>query len=400
MSGTPLVSFIGTSVLLFTFLTSDLFAQGLPYTPDSEDEVLVVLPKSFFENRDKFTELRDRLNANPKDAELAAVVAKGYLALGNQSGDPRFYGYARAAIDRWWAADADAGPAILKIRAAIKEKDHKYDEALTDLDAARKKSPEDADILLKIGNIYRVKGRYKEAFDVGDQLESLAGVVPAALCRAPVMAQTGNAEEAYELLGKSLPSAEKDFPSVVQSIRTMRAETAAVLGREKEIEEHFVAGLSENESDYYLLRGYGDLLLDREQYDKALDLLRDHTIDTGILLRAAIAAEKSGDTELALQWTRELENRFEEIRLRGGQPHGRFESRLALELKSDPAAALEIALENWGKQKEVRDTRNVLEAAIASNDPAAANEVIEFLRSNNNQHVLLKKLVEKLESLK
>ena len=372
MSGTHWVPLIGTSVLLFAFLAADLAGQRLPSKPASDDEVLVVLPRSFFANRDKITELRDRLNADPENPRLAAAVANRYITLGNQTGDPRFYGYARAAINRWWDTDTDAGSAILKTRAKLKEKDHLYDEALTDLDAAREQSPEDAQILIEIGNIYRVKGRYSEALKVGDQLESLAGTVPAAICRAPVMAQTGKAKEAYELLGEVLPSAEKDFPSTTQFIRTLRAEAAAVLGRENEIEEHYIAGLRENDSDYYILRGYGDLLLDREEFAKALELLREHTNDTGVLLRAAIAAKKSGETKLAEQWTRELENRFEEIRLRGGQPHGRFESRLTLELKDDPATALTIALENWEKQKEVRDTRNVLEAAIASDNPAAA----------------------------
>ena len=386
--------------MLFAIATDELIAQESPSVPASDDEVLLVLPKSFFANRDQLAELRSKLNADPTNPELAAAVANRYLALGNQTGDPRFYGYARAAIDRWWESDALAE--VLKTRAKLKEKDHLYDEALADLDAALKRTPDDAQVLIEIANINRVKGNYKRAFEIGDQLEAMsgAGAVPAALARAPAMAQTGKATEAYELLSEVLPAAEKDFPSTTQYIRTLRAEIAAVLGREKEIEEHYVAGLAANDSDYYVLRGYGDLLLDQKQPGKALELLKPHTNDTGVLLRAAIAAKQSGDTESAQQWTKELENRFEEIRLRGGQPHGRFESRLVLELKDDPKGALVIALQNWEKQKEVRDTRNVLEAAIAAGDPAAAQPVVDFLRSNDNQHVLLRRLVEQLESLK
>ena len=43
-------------------------------------------------------------------------------------------------------------------------------------------------------------------------------------------------------------------------------------------------------------------------------------------------------------------------------------------------------------KKEVRDTRNVLEAAIAAGKPAAAKPVIDFLQANNNEHVQLKKI--------
>jgi len=49
---------------------------------------------------------------------------------------------------------------------------------------------------------------------------------------------------------------------------------------------------------------------------------------------------------LAAKWQTQLESRFEEIRLRGSQPHGRFDARYTLELKNDPQSALTIALAN------------------------------------------------------
>ena len=373
------------------------FAQQSPMIPESDDSVLVVLPKSFLANRSELSRLRERLNADPSDPKLAAEVASQYLALGNRTGDPRFYGYARAAINRWW--DTDTNAAILKIRAKLKEKDHLYDEALSDLQSALQQAPEDAQTLLEIGNIYRVQGRYEKSLAIADQLQAIAGEVPATLCRAPVMAQTGKADQAYDLLTKILPDAKANFPSTVQFILTIRAEIADILGKDTEVEKHFIDGLVENPDDFYLLRSYSDYLLDQGKPSEALELIRNYTADTGVLLRAAIAADRSGDSELASQLTSELETRFEEIRLRGGQPHGRFESRLFLELKNDPKSALKTAIENWQKQKEVRDTRGVLEAAIAAKDPASAKPILEFLRSNNNEHLLLEKLAKQLESM-
>ena len=386
-------------IFLLCFLNSatDALAQQDPITPESDDEVLVVLPQLFLANRSELSELRDRLNANPADPKLAAEVASRYLALGNRTGDPRYYGYARAAINRWWEADATTG--VLKIRAKLKEKDHLYDDALVDLQLAATKSPTDAQTLIEIGNIYRVKGKYAEALKIGDRLQSIAGDIPAALCRAPVMAQTGNAQQAYDLLSEILPEAKEKFPSAVQFILTIRAEIADALERDAEVEKHFTEGLARDAGDTYLLRGYGDFLLDQGKSAEALELLREHTNDTGVLLRAAIAARENDELKLAKQWTDELETRFEEIRLRGGLPHGRFESRLELKLKDDPQAALTIALENWQKQKEVRDSRNVLEAAIAAKDPAAAKPVVEFLQSNKNEHATLRNLLQQLESI-
>ena len=409
--GDPVRSVLLIIILSVLMFGDPAFAQQTPTIPKSDDTVLVVLPKSFLANRSELSRLRESLNADPSDPKLAALVASQYLALGNRTGDPRFYGYARAAIDRWWATEAD--PAILKIRAKLKEKDHLYDEALLDLQSSLEQTPEDAQTrtedaqtalekaqtLIEIGNIYRVQGRYEESLAIADELQTTAGEVPAALCRTPVMAQTGKAQDAYDLLTKILPDAEINFPATVQFILTIRAEIADTIGKNQEVEKHFVEGLEKNPDDFYLLRGYSDYLLDQSKPAEALDLIREHTADTGVLLRAAIAADRSGDSELADQFTSMLETRFEELRLRGGQPHGRFESRYLLELKDDPSAALSVAIENWQKQKEVRDSRGVLEAAIAAKDPKSAKPVLDFLRSNNNEHVLLKKLANQLESI-
>ena len=388
---------------LYLLATQTAYAQQQPVTPKSDDEVLLVLPKSFLANRTKLSALQDKLNAAPTDPKLAAEVASQYLILGKSSGDPRFYGYARAAINRWW--DTDASTAILQIRAKLKENDHLFDDALVDLKIALAKNPnntnDNVQILTEIGNIYRTQGRYDEGMEVGDQLQSIIGPVPAAFCRAPIMAQTGRAEEAYNLLSEILPKAKANLPSsLVQYILTIRAEIADVLGREDEVEKHFVEGIEKAPGSFYLLRGYGDYLLDHDKADQALALLRDHTADNGVLLRAAIAADQSGQSELAQKWTDELETRFKEISLRGGEPHGRYESRFLYTLKNDPEAALDVALKNWQKKKEVRDTRNVLEAAIAAGKPDAAKPVIKFLRANKNEHVTLNKLVKELESLK
>ena len=176
-------------------------AQQQPFTPASDDEVLLVLPKSFLATRNELSDLRDQLNAKPDDPELAvADVASKYLALGNRSGDPRFYGYARAAINRWW--ETDATPQILEIRAKLKEKDHLYDDALKDLKSAKALASKaqvgsnfKSDVLLRIGNIYRVQGRYDDGMKIGDQIQTNSGDIAAALSRAPIMAQTGQAQK-------------------------------------------------------------------------------------------------------------------------------------------------------------------------------------------------------------
>ena len=367
-----------------------------PYLPADDSVVLVTMPRTLLASRDEMATLRRQLAADPRNLELVTTVAGRYLELGKLEGDPRFLGYAQAAIQPWWDA-ASAPAAVLKLRAKLKEKDHRYDAALADLKLLLDQEPRDTQAWIELSNICRVQGNYAAARQAGDTLSEFAGTVPTMICQAPIMAVTGQAEDAYTLLTNALPRASKEYPSVVQWILTMQADTARALGRDEQAEAHYLEGLSNEPNDSYLLRAYADFLLDRNREGEVLPLVEEQLRDNGILLRAAIAAHRTGDTAKAATWTAQLESRFEELRLRGNEPHGRFEARYWLELKDDPESALTVALANWQKQKEARDTRNVLEAAVAANDPSQVQQVLQFLNDWGTEDVELERLAQKLE---
>jgi Tfp pilus assembly protein PilF len=368
-----------------------------PYIPARDDAVLETLPRGFLTSQDELTTLRRQLAADPKNVELAVGVASGYLKIAKSQGDPRFYGYARAAIEPWWEA-ASAPPEILQLRAKLKESEHQYDEALADLRLLVEQQPQDIQAWIELANIYRVQGKYAEAREACDKLEQFAGETPTIMSRATIQAVTGEAEEAYASLSDVLPMVREHYPSAVQWIVTMQAEISRALGRHEQAESHYLAGLANDPADFYLLRSYGDYLLDRGREDKALSLLREHVSDTGILLLAAIAARRSGEEALAAEWMAQLKIRFEETRLRGDLPHGKFEARYELELVDDPQRALAIAEATWQQQKDPLDSRNVLEAAIAANERERARPVLEFLKENGTQDVHLERLVRQLEA--
>lgn len=387
-----------SSVALLCCNIRSVAAIDEPYFPTADSEILETLPTSFLTSRNELAAARKRLAENPDNQPLAAAVAEQLIAAGNQESDPRFYGYARAAINRWWESD-DADSFVIQARAKLKEKDHLYEAAVADLKIVVGRSPQEAQVLLQLANIYRVLGRYEEATAIADQMSAFAGDVPAALCRAPIMAATGQAEAAYDLLTEIKPTAIQKFPGTLSWIKTVQAEIAEALGRDDEVEQHYLAGLKEDPSDYRLLHGYSDFLLDRQRYLEVYILVREQTNDTGALLCGAIAAKHLGYESLREKLQSELATRFDEIRLRGSEPHLRFEARYALVLQNDPEHALELALANWEQQKEVRDARNVLEAALALKNPAAAHSVLSFLQQHKTEHVVLSRLIAELESL-
>jgi Tfp pilus assembly protein PilF len=367
-----------------------------PYLPADDNEVLEALPRELLTGRDELATLRRQLASDPNNHELAANVASRYLQLSKQEGDPRFNGYAQAAIRPWWEA-ARPPAEILRIRAKLNERDHRYDDSLADLSLLLDEQPQDIQARIELANILIVQGKYAEARQACDQLAEFAGPVETLICHAPLLAVTGQAEEAYASLTEILPTVRARWPSAVLWMLTMQAEVSQALAREDQAEGHYREGLAISPNDFYLLRSYGDFLLDRGREKEALSLLRPYTGDTGILLLAAIAAHRSGQQRLAAEWRRQLKSRFEETRLRGDQPHGKYEARFELELMNNPERALAVATTNWQQQKAPRDTRNLLEAAIAANDPVAAQPALEFLREHRTQGVALHSLSQQLE---
>ena len=372
-------------------------AVAQPYRPKSDGEILETLPRSFTTDRSELAKLRRQLTNDPKQVNLAVDMANRYLAIGNSDGDPRYYGYARAAIEPWW--DANDPPAdVLRLRAKLKEKNHDFNQALADVELLVRKEPRDVQAHLELVTMYQLRGDYAAAAKTCEQLQQFAGPFEVDTCRVPILATTGQAEEAYELLSRLVPVA-KQVDSGVVWMLTKQAEIAVALGRDEQAEAHFREGLSADPTNAYLLDAYADFLLDHDRAAEVVPLLKDHTQQNGTLLQAAIAARVSGEQQLAEQWTEELANRFQEIRLRDNEPSGRYESQFELKLKENPKRSLELALANWKQQKEYRDTRNVLEAALAAENAEAAQPVIDFLAKHRTQHVVLERLVQQLKDL-
>lgn len=367
-----------------------------PYIPGDESVVLATLPTEVFARRDGIAKLRERLSADPDNDELAATVAQHYVGLGKSEGDPRFFGYARAAILPWWEEET-ASPAILKVRAKLKETDHAYRKALDDLRELLDQKPDDVQAWVEVANINRVLGEYEDAWQACDRLAELTEGTPVAVARVPLLVATGKSEEAYGLLNTMLPDAQENLPGIVPWVHTMLAETARARGQDQRAEKHYREGIEIAPDNSYLIRAYADFLLDQQRGEEALGLLGEQLNDNGILLRAAIAAKQTGRDDQAKRWSEKLHDRFTETRLRGDLPHGRYEARYEVEFGSDAQRALELALANWERQKESRDSRNVLEAALAAHDAVAAEPVFNFLKKHRTQDAALDKLIQQLE---
>ena len=84
------------------------------------------------------------------------------------------------------------------------------------------------------------------------------------------------------------------------------------------------------------------------------------------------------------------------IRDSGDTTHRAEEARFHLRLKGDAKLAVALATENYRVQKEPRDARILLEAAVAAQDPGAARAVLDWLQTSGFEDALLRQLGEQL----
>lgn len=363
-----------------------------PYLPSSADEVLERLP-TFANNGDQaLRPLQRALNNDPENLQLATATARRLIEKARADADPRYYGYAEAAIGHWWR-QPQPPTAVLMLRAAIRQHRHDFNGALADVRDVLAEAPRNAQAWLTQAVILGVRGDYQPAMTSCLVLKRLSSRLIAATCAAHIAALNGKAQAAYPYL-KDAASGAADEQEQLWAY-TVLAEIAARLGDNKAAEAHFLQALALGQRDVYLLSAYADFLLDQNRPTDVVALLQDDTRADGLLLRLALA-EQALNLAAASQHRNELEARMAAYRLRGDTIHQREEARIDLQLLKQPKEALRLALLNWKLQREPWDARLVLEAALTAGEPSAAKPVLAWLAESKTEDKTLQRLIAQL----
>jgi tetratricopeptide (TPR) repeat protein len=367
-----------------------------PYEPAHDDIVLARIPVRSGGARAELRVMREALARQPQDATLAVALARRYVELGRADGDPRYSGWAEAALRPWWDLPQPPVP-VLVMRATILQNRHQFDAALRDLDRALASAPRDAQALVTRATILRVQGRPRDAAAACAALFGLADPLAAITCLADAGSLSGSARTSYERLRAIDAETGTDDPRRRLWTLTVLAEIAERLGDAPAADRHFREASALGIRDSYLVAAYADFLLDQGRAEDARDLLADETAADALLLRLAIA-ETRLRMPAASAHVRTLGARMEAARARDDRLHLREQTRFALDLLGDPAGALRLAEENWRVQREPADARLLLEAAFASGSPAAARPVLAWLDETKLEDIRLSALAARLRT--
>lgn len=373
-------------------------AHAAPFTPTQDSEVVEVLPFASDPAARQLDSLRQQLQGRPADTALRLDIAQRYFALAMAQGDPRLVGYATAALAPL-AASAPNSADYWLLRGQLQQFSHQFDDALASLAKASQIDAANPAPLAWRAAIFMVQARYAEAEAECLRLKPLAEPLWGAGCLAYAQGSSGSLRPAFDALSAAVRTAASANPPPTPDLllwsHTRLAEMALRLRLPELAETHFKNALGLGVIDQFLLGAYADFLLLQRRPAEALKLLAGWERSDILLLRLALAAKDLTDPR-AVQWTRELRERFDAAAKRGDALHELEAARFELDLRSNPAGALELARSNYQVQKEPRDAEVLMRVALAARQPRAAQPAIDWLRISRYEDTGLEQLARQL----
>jgi Flp pilus assembly protein TadD len=388
------------SLLLFPCLLLCVAnVYSAPFIPATDATILEHLPfKASDPTTRELRRLREELALNPRNLDKAIALSQRYYRLALADGDPRFIGYAQAALAPWWEMD-EPPVAVLVQRATLRQYNHNFDSALTDLKLAISLVPRNGTAWSLLAAVHMVQAEYATARQDCENLRGLASNLIVIACVATVDSLSGQANPAYHTLQAAYASSSAATPYEKLWVLTRLAEICDRLGLTREADAYFNDALKLNISDAYLLAVYAEFLLDENRYSEVIALLKDKERSDILLMRLALA-EKALHAPKAAEHEAVIRARFDAARMRGDKLHIQDEARFYLYFLNNPKEALRLAQENWLGQHEPSDARILLETALAAKNRAAAQPALEWFAQSRIENRHLQRLVKAAQELK
>lgn len=352
------------------------YSYAAAYRPSHDAEVIDTLP----EGSPTF-QTRMRLMFNPfakqsfseVEPQISALITRAY----NQ-GDPRAIGQAEALLEPY---RNDSSPNVRLLRANIYQANHQFDDARLELQAILKKIPNQPDSVLMLSSLNLVQGRFAEARKDCEGIRDISLMVLRFACVAQVDVMTGKLVSSRDTLNQ-LSQANNGLTAEQQRwLNLIRADIALRLNDPllaKSVFEQIDIDTAPS------LTARADWLLAHRAWAQARQLLLNHKDNDALLLRLVMSELqlKHPDAQANFKLLSERINVWQE---RGETAHQREQAMYALML-NPPEKALDLARNNWQKQRETADVIVYANAAIRARSLSDMRVIDEWIKQTGFEY--------------
>jgi len=260
-------------------------------------------------------------------------------------------------------------------RADELQREHRFSEALEQLELLLKQQPTHAEAWLMKSTVHAVRGEHEESYAATLPLFGVASQLVAATAAANALSLSGKAEPSYELLASRLAKPCSDPPAVRCWAWATLAEIAVRLGRNEAACAHFETALESKPDDSHTRVTFGEFLIDQGDARAAWRLLWRSPINEAEKVVVSLAAKALGKPS--------------HFAPKIGST-SRAAARFHLEIGNDPDLAWKIARANWDAfQREPVDVLLALRAGYAAG--VDVGDIEEWLVETKLEDVRIKR---------
>ncbi|MEO1135836.1 MAG: hypothetical protein AAFW68_04380 [Pseudomonadota bacterium] len=350
--------------LAVTISLSTTHAGAHPRGHEHADQTEGSARSSSNSHDDQLDAFQQLLDASPTDEKTAVAYARYAVSKARRLGDTDLLRQAEHALSPW-DDNANVANEVLIVRANIKQIDHRFDDALSDLEIVLRRQPSNPQALLSRAFILATTGDAKSGIKDCAALKPNVSLVIRETCAARLSSLTGALDasqrrmKAVLQIARTADSEERNFALAVA------AEIAQRNGAADLAEQYYSALLATDPESVFARAAYADFLLNENNRAAALEVIGDAPHTEALLLLSALGGNNTNDA-LSIKSADELSARMASDRISGDFSHAREYARFAFDYLNDPELALVFAQENWRVQKEPIDARILARAAIAN----------------------------------
>lgn len=311
----------------------------------------------------EFVRIRSNTNATI-DARLLADKVQQQLDLSRRQGSPRPLGVARRMLDQldqqkwlarhWW------------LSATVRQRLHDFDGAAVDLFRAMSMTPNDPQLHFSAFSVAMAQGRHEDAERYCKRFSQLSSGYLADACLAEWQAATGRQDIAVMNLRQAIarPEQNHDITGFQYAVSTLAGLEAS--RRPEQADRLWKLALALDPDDLYSRSHYCQWLLEQRRLDDVL-LYSDGYDNVDAIAITRAQALRSSDPAAASELADRISDRITQAKWRGDWLHAYEYAVFLLDVRPDPAAALEMARQNWQQQRRPEDAALLARAQQAIN---------------------------------